>query len=104
MLQIEIARAFQKAWRAFAVNYNSKVFRRSQILEAGGAVEYSLDCANARADSCSESILACFFQTFTTRNTALQNLRINERLIDAFSRRLEFVAAFQFHCTLAFAA
>jgi hypothetical protein len=34
----------------------------------------------------------------------LQDLRIHEALIDAFSRRVELVSAFQFHCTLAFAA
>lgn len=104
LLEIEIARAFEKSRRAFAVNYDSQVFRLAQIFEARCPVENSFNRADTGADSCSESILACPFQSFTTGNAALQNLRINERLIDAFSRRLEFVSAFQFHLTFDFAA
>ena len=68
------------------------------------AVEDSFDRTDTGADSCRESVLAGSFQSLATGNTALQHLRINQGLIDAFSRRLEFVCAFQFHWTLAFAA
>ena len=102
--QIEIARTFEKSRRAFTVNYDSKMFGLPQILETRGPVEDSFYRPNAGADRCSKSILSSFFQSLTTGNAALQNLPVNERLIDAFSRRLEFVSAFQFHLTLALAA
>ena len=104
LLEIQITRTFEKPRRAFAIDDDAKVFGLSQILEPRRPIEYSFDRSDAGSNRCCKRVLGSFFQTFTTGNAALQHLRIYEALIDAFTRRVELVSAFQFHCTLAFAA
>ena len=104
LLEIQITRTLKKSRRPFAVDDDTKVFRLAQILEPRRPVEYPFDRSDTGSNRCCKRVLGSFFQTFTTGNAALQHLRIYEALIDAFARRVELVSAFQFHCTLAFAA
>ena len=97
LLEIQIARTLKKSRRPFAVHDDAKVFRLAQILEPGRPVEYSFDRSDTRSYRCGKGVLSSFFETFTTRNTALQHLRIYEALIHAFSSCVELVSAFQFH-------
>jgi hypothetical protein len=48
--QFEIARSFEKSWRALTVNYNAVVLRRAQVCQPHVAVKDPFDRANTSAD------------------------------------------------------
>jgi hypothetical protein len=104
LLEIQIARTFEKTRRAFAVDDDAKVFLLAQIYEPRCAVEDTFDRSDAGADSRRKRVLGSFFETLATRNTALQHRGVDEALIDAFSSCVELMSALKFHFTLAFAA
>ena len=79
------------------------MLRLAQIFETRGSVEDTFDRSDSGANGRCKSILRGLFEFLATRNAALQHLRSDEALIDALSRRVELVSAFEFHCTRAFA-
>ena len=76
----------------------------TQIFESDFSVKHTFNRSNTGANRRRKSVVSGSFKPFATRNTALQNLRINEGLIDPFPRRFELMAAFEFHWTFVFAA
>lgn len=76
----------------------------AQIFESNFSVKHTFDRSNTGANRRSKSVVSGSFKPFATRNTALQNLRIDEGLINAFSRRFELMTAFEFHWAFVFAA
>ena len=104
LCEIEVAGTFQKTGRAFAFYHDAKVLRLSQILEPCGAVEYSFNRTDTRLDGRGKSVLTGSLQFLATRNTTLQYLGIDERLINALSSGIELMRTFQLHFTRAFAA
>ena len=77
---------------ALAVNNDAKMFRLAQIFEPRRSVEDTFDRSDSGADRRGERVLRSLFEFFATGNTTLQHLRIDEALIDALSRRVEFVS------------
>jgi hypothetical protein len=97
LCEIEIARAFEKTRSALAVDDHPKVFGLAQIFEPHVAIKHAFNRTDAGADRRRKRIVTGSFEAFATRNTTLQHLGIDERLIDAFARRFQFVSSFELH-------
>lgn len=104
LFKLKVAGTFEKAGRAFALDDHPEMLRLAQIFESNLSVKHTFDRSNAGADRRSKSVVSGSFKPFATRNTALQNLRVNKGLIDAFPRSFELMTAFEFHCAFVFAA
>ena len=102
--KVQVAHPFEESRLAFAIDDNAQVFRRSQVFQPRRAVEYSFYRSDSGSDRRGENIVGGLLEALTTRDTALQDLRIDEALIDPPSRRVELVGTFQFHFALALAA
>ena len=76
----------------------------AQIFESNLSVKHAFDRSNAGANRRRKRVVSGSFKSFATRNTALQNVRINEGLIDAFARSFELMTSFEFHWAFVFAA
>lgn len=97
VLEIQVSRPFEEAWLSFTVDYNAVVIGGTHVFQLDAPAEYTLDAPDAGAKGRGVAGFACSFQALAARYAALQDFRIDERLIDPRPGGAQFLGSFDFH-------